>query len=140
MTSKEFLKQYEYAARRVRRLETEYEEERIMIDAIRSVSDNDGMPHGTNISKPTEERAIRLADKLRDLVDARLDAIEARQRVFDVIDQIDGIEATVLYDRYILCMTWEKVAEDCDRSEKWCRTELHARGLHSVEIILGTSL
>ena len=46
MTAKEFLRQYEYADRRVRRLEMEYQDELIMVDAIRSASDNDGMPHG----------------------------------------------------------------------------------------------
>ena len=76
MTAKEYLRQYEYAAKRVKRLEEEYNTEREQIDAVRSVSDNDGMPHGNGISKPTEEKAIRLADKLQELADARLDAVE----------------------------------------------------------------
>ena len=69
MTAKEFLRQYEYADRKVRRLETEYHDELIMVDAIRSASDNDGMPHGSGISKPTEEKALRIADKHLRLID-----------------------------------------------------------------------
>ena len=109
MTAKEYLKQYEYADRRVRRLEHEYEQEMLMVDAIRSASDNDGMPHGAGISKPTEERAIRLADSHLRLIQARLDAIEKRQEVFDLINSIDGIEGDVLYQRYINLHKWEEI-------------------------------
>ena len=140
MTAKEYLRQYEYADRRVRRLEAEYEQEMLMVDAIRSASDNDGMPHGTGISKPTEERAIRLADSHLRLIQARLDAIEKRQEVFDLINSIDGVEGTLLYERYINLKSWEKVAEACDKSDKWCRTRLHSNALQIVKKKLVTSL
>lgn len=109
MTAKEYLKQYEYAVDRVRRYEEEYQNELSLIDAVRSVSDNDGMPHGSGISKPTEDKAIRLADKSLRLIDARLKAIEIRQEIFDLIDSIDGIEGDVLYQRYINLHKWEEI-------------------------------
>lgn len=109
MTAKEHLKQYEYADRRVRRLEQEYEQELLMVDAIRSASDNDGMPHGNSISKPTEDRAIRLADRKLRLVQARLDALEVRQDIFDLINDIEGVEGDVLYQRYINLHKWEEI-------------------------------
>ena len=109
MTAKEYLKQYEYAVDRVRRYEEEYQNELTLIDAVRSVSDNDGMPHGSGISKPTENKAIRLADKSLRLIDARLKAIEIRQEIFDLIDSIDGIEGDVLYQRYINLHKWEEI-------------------------------
>ena len=109
MTAKEYLKQYEYAVDRVRRYEEEYQSELTLIDAVRSVSDNDGMPHGSGISKPTEQKAMRLADKSLRLTEARLEAIRIRQEVFDLIDSIDGIEGDVLYQRYIKLHKWEEV-------------------------------
>ena len=109
MTAKEYLRQYEYAVDRVRRYEEEYENELALIDAVRSVSDNDGMPHGSGISKPTEQKALRLADKSLRLTEARLEAIRIRQEVFDLIDSIDGIEGDVLYQRYIKLHKWEEV-------------------------------
>lgn len=109
MTAKEFLRQYEYADRRVRRLETEYHDELIMVDAIRSASDNDGMPHGSGISKPTEEKALRIADKHLRLIEARTEAIEKRQTVFDLVNGIDGIEGDLLYERYIKLRKWEEI-------------------------------
>ena len=109
MTAKEYLKQYEYAVDRVRRYEEEYQNELALIDAIRSASDNDGMPHGSGISKPTENKAVRLADKSLRLVEARLRAVEVRQEIFDLVDSIDGIEGDVLYQRYINLHKWEEI-------------------------------
>ena len=132
MTAKEFLKQYEYADRRVRRLETELEDEIQMIDAIRSASDNDGMPHGSGISKPTEDKAIRLAQARQRLVDARLDAVEARQKVFDLIDGIDGIEGDLLFERYVKLRKWEEICILLNYS--WYGVHnVHRRALRLVE-------
>ena len=109
MTAKEYLKQYEYADRRAKRLKAEYEREQQLIDAIRSASDNDGMPHGSGISKPTEDKALRLADKRLKWIDAELDAIEKRQEVFELIYNIDGIEGDVLVERYVNLRKWEEI-------------------------------
>ena len=135
MTAKEFLKQYERATRKIKRLEIEYEEERLMIDAVRSLSDNDGLPHGNGVNKPVEDRAIRLADKLARLVDARLEAIEIRQQIFDVIDQIEGEEGDVLYYRYVVLDTWSDVCKKVFRS--WYKVRgLHESGLNKVDEII----
>jgi hypothetical protein len=107
--AKEFLRQYEYADARARRLRAEYEKEIALIDAIRSASDNDGMPHGSGISKPVEDKAIRLADKALEWRNAEADAIKARQTVFELINSIDGIEGSVLYERYINLRKWEEI-------------------------------
>ena len=112
MTAIEFLKQYENADRRVKRLEAEYKDEMLLIDAVRSLSDNDGLPHGTNISKPTENKAIRLADKALRLVDARLEAVRIRQVVFDVINMVSGAGGDFLYKKYIEFKTWKVIADE----------------------------
>ena len=109
MTAKEYLKQYEWAVKRAQRYEEEYQNEALLIDAVKSLSDNDGMPHGSGISKPTEEKAIRLADKKLRLIEAKLEAIAIRQEIFDTIDRVDGIEGDVLYERYIKLHKWEDI-------------------------------
>lgn len=135
MTAKEYLKQYEYAEKRIHRLEEEYEAEQLLIDAVRSVSDNDGMPHGSGISKPTEEKATRLADKLQRLEKARREAVRIRQDVFDMIEAVGGDEADVLYQRYILLKTWDKVCESVYYS--WFKVnQLHHSALDKVEKII----
>ena len=59
MTAKDYLEQYREADRIARRLADEYEKELIQIDAVKSVSDIDGMPHGNGIIKTVEDKAIR---------------------------------------------------------------------------------
>lgn len=141
MTAKDFLRQYEYAVKRIHRLEEEYEAETLLIDAVRSVSDNDGMPHGSGISKPTEEKAVRLADKKLRLIQARLDAVEIRQSIFDVIELVGGDEADVLYQRYVKLnpdgshQTWDEVCDAVYWS--WFKVSgLHHSGLEKVEKLI----
>ena len=112
MTAKEFLRQYEHASRIVQRCKTEYETEVEKIDAIGSTLSNDGMPHGNGISRKTEDKAIRLAEKATKWKAAELDAIAKRQEVFEVIYDIPGIEGDVLIDKYIDLKTWEQIAEE----------------------------
>ena len=132
MTAKEYLRQYEYAVKRIKRIEEEYKQEQLLIDAIRSTSDNDGMPHGTNISRPTEDKAIRLADKALRLSEARLEAISIRQEIFDLVDSVDGIEGEVLHERYINLHKWEEVCVIVNYS--WQGVHLvHKRALAIIE-------
>ena len=68
MTAKEFLRQYEYKAKQAGRLREVYQTQQEKIDAIGSTLSNDaGMPHGTGISRKTEDRAIRPTGKRRSL-------------------------------------------------------------------------
>lgn len=141
MTAKEYLRQYERAVRKARRYREEYENESLLVDAVRSLSDNDGMPHGSGISKPTEEKAVRLADKKLRLIDAKLEAIRLRQEIFDTVMGLDGLEADVLVERYLNLdeyghlQTWESVCDRVHYSWPTVRSAWH-RGLNMVDEIL----
>ena len=139
MTAKEFLKRYEYADLRAKRYEDEYKLEH---ELIGSISINyDGMPHGSGISKPTEVKAVRLADKKLRLIDAQLEAIRLRQEIFDTVMGLDGLEADVLVERYLNLdesghlQTWESVCDRVHYSWPTVRTAWH-RGLNMVDEIL----
>ena len=132
MTAKEFLKQYEYAVNRAARCREEYESETIMIDAVRSLSDNDGMPHGNGISKPTEDKAVRLAEKRNRLIEAEQEAIRIRGELFDFINSIDGDEGKVLYLRYIKLHLWRDIADKMNYTER-AVFQIHVRALRIVE-------
>lgn len=107
-----------------------------MIDAVRSLSDNDGMPHGSGISKPTEDKAIRLADRKLRLIDAELEAIRVKQEVFDFIDSIEGVEGDVLRFRYVDLLAWEEICLKIHYS--WRQTHrIHRRALSMVSEMLG---
>lgn len=141
MNANQYLKQYEYAVKRAARYRDEYERESLLIDAVRSLSDNDGMPHGSGISKPTETKAVRLADKKLRLIDAKLEAIRLRQEIFDTVMSLDGLEADVLVERYLNLdeyghlQTWESVCDRVHYSWPTVRSAWH-RGLNMVDEIL----
>lgn len=132
MTAKEFLKQYEHADRIVQRCKTEYETEMLKIDAIGSTLSNDGLPHGNGISRKTEDKAIRLAEKATKWKAAELDAIAKRQEVFELIYDIPGIEGEILIERYVNLRKWEDICVIIHYS--WRGThKIHARALKIVE-------
>lgn len=132
MTAKEYLRQYERAEHRARRYREEYENETLLIDAIRSLSNNDGMPHGSGIGRPTEEKALRLVDKRLRLIDAEAEAMQIRQELFDFIDRIDGVEGDVLFERYINLRKWEEICVVMNYSWNGIH-KVHRRALAIVE-------
>lgn len=132
MTAKEYLRQYEKAERRARRYREEYENESMLIDAIRSLSNNDGMPHGSGISNPTEEKALRLVDKRLRLINAEVEALRIKQELFDFIDSIDGDEGEVLFRRYISLEFWKDIASEMKYSER-AIYKIHHRALRIVD-------
>ena len=138
MTAREYLEQYQEAVRRANRYRVEYEEERILIDAVRSVSDNDGMPHGNGISKPTEKKAMRLADKAAKWKEAEIDALAIRQEIFETVMKVGGIEADVLVEKFIYLKTWEEVCEAVHYSWESVRLAWH-RGEDKLEYILSVN-
>ena len=133
MTAKEFLRQYEEADRKARQLKIEYKLEVERIDAIGSTLAGDGLPHGNGISRKTEDKAIKLADKALKWQKAELEAIHKRQKVFEVIHSVPGIEGDILYERYIMLHKWEEICVLVHMS--WTQThEHHKRALRLVQL------
>ena len=118
MKAIEYLEQYEYAIYAANRARANYELENERIDAIGSTLSNDpGMPHGTGISKKTENKAIRLADKAQKWLDAEEQAQIKLEEITDFINGIPGVEGMVLYQRYVLLLGWREIAENLVYSE-----------------------
>lgn len=139
MKAKEYLRQYEELNRIAEQHREEYEIETEKIDAIGStLAGEPGMPHGTGISRKTEDKAIRLADKAMKWKMAELDALEKRQEIYELISQIKGVEGDVLYQRYIRLRKWEEICVLVHMS--WNGThKAHRRALMAVQIILDKS-
>lgn len=133
MTAKQFLRQYEEANNKALQRKREYERQMALIGSVSMKMD--GMPHGSGISKPTEEDAIRLSEKAEKLREAERDAIRIRQEVYDVIDGIPGIEGQVLYERYINLHKWEEICILLRYS--WNGVHyIHRQALKAVELVL----
>ena len=146
MTAKEYLRQYEEAARLARRLKTEYDKEIELIDSIRSVLGGDGTPRGGSISRTTENKAIRLAEKLSDYQSAELDALRIKRTVLSTINSIPGEAGSTLYERYInlrwdekrkiiRLQTWDEVAKAIGYSKRQTH-RFHQDGLAAVQNVI----
>ena len=138
MTAREYLEQYREADRAARRLKAEYTKELILIDAVKSVSDIDGMPRGNGINKTVEDKAVRLADKAAAWKMAELDALRIRQEVFDLIYDVPGVEGEVLYERYINLLKWSDVCAELGLSWEAIRRH-HLTALNLVNEKLKSS-
>ena len=133
MTVKEYLQRYADAERVVRRLEREYEKESELIDNIRSGLGGDGTPRGSGTSREVEEKAIRLAEKALEWKEAKLEAIQIRQEVFEAIQEVSGDAGDVLYERYINLKSWKNVADSVGYSKSQTHA-LHRKGLALVKV------
>lgn len=117
MKAKDFLKQYEYALYAAQRARRTYELEMERIDAIGSTLGTDGQPHGSGVSRKTEDKAVRLADKAQKWLDAEEEAQIKLEEITDFINGIPGIEGMVLYQRYVQLLGWREIAENLVYSE-----------------------
>lgn len=139
MTAKEFLSEYRRLTERIRQLDLAIIKLEAEYDSI-SV-DYSGMPHGSGIADRTASLAIRVTDLKKKKIVKREEALARREEILDVLDLVESpLLSRLLYDRYILFMTWEQVAEDCEKSDKWCRTRLHSNALQCVNKIIDSSL
>lgn len=116
MTVKEYLLQYKELTKKVERLHAEYLREQSEIDEIRSPLGGDGLPHGNEITKTVENRALRLTDKLLAYEEARIDALEKRQEIFELLEDVPGVMGDVLRDRYLNLLKWDEISADLNYS------------------------
>lgn len=117
MKIEEYLRQYEYALYEAERARKNYELETDRIDAIGSTLAGDGQPHGTGISRKTEDKAVRLADKAKKWIDAEEAAQVKLEEITDFINSIPGIEGVVLHQRYVLMLGWKEIADNLSYTE-----------------------
>ena len=136
LSAQRYMEQYGNACRRVRQCEEQLERENLSVDAIRSASDNDGMPHGNNVGRPTEEKAIRLADCGIDLIVATLEAKQIQREIFEVAYRVGGVEGDVLIERYIKLKDWNDVFTAVNYGESQTH-RYHRSGLDKVADIIG---
>lgn len=133
MTTKQYLNQYWRLTERIRQIDSDI----AAIEAeIGGRHDPDG-PRGTDVSDPTARLAVRLAALRQDLERIREEAWSKRIEISRIIDGVeDKTLSQLLYDRYILCMRWDDVADDIHYEPSYVRTRLHSRALDSASLCI----
>lgn len=135
MTVREYLERYREAERLARLSRIEYQKELDLIDAVRSPLAGDGTGHGSGISKTTENKALRLADRAREVQRAEAEALQIMREVYDVIRKVPGNPGDVLYERYINLKSWEEVAKAIKYSKRQAH-RFHDEGLSYLQDVI----
>ena len=113
---KEYLREYNYHVRRIRRIETEFAELRLM--KISGSGNMDGMPHGSNQSDLSDYVA-ELDSLERKLVEERYRRVLAYKEIVRRIKSLESEnEKDVLFYRYIAGYDWPEIARKLRYSER----------------------
>ncbi len=133
MTARDYLERYKQAQTRADRLKEDYQELVEKYDAVGGSTFTD-YQH-TGISKPTERKVERAMAAREKWAEAECSAIEIRQELFDLINKIEEPASTLLWQRYLNGLTWDKVAEYIDRGLTQTH-RLHGKALQQLQDII----
>ena len=137
MNAKKYLTQYAEKVQEIKRIE--YKLSALHAEISGRGVNYDGMPRAKKITKPTEETAINLIERERQLMEARTRAAEVMCNVADSIEALDDpLHKAVLHARYIEIYEngnprgWQKISVDLGYSEDWIK-HIHQEGLTAIQ-------
>lgn len=146
MTAKEYLMQYKKLSTKIKLLEEDIISLTATIGSVPVPKDKD-MPRMRNTSNTTEDKLVKLIDLKKDreeaVIKARLKAVEISETIMSLADTDDPDASTymkLLYDRYILLMPWNEVAEAISYNENYARGDLHGRALKAVTPLIPNTI
>lgn len=131
MIAREFLEGYKRIITRIRQLERQIQdiEETLGVKAV----SYDSQPHGSGISKVTENTAVKLA-AIRDQKELLIAELwKQRLRIENEIYKMsDATYAEILRRRYIEGERWDDIAKAINAAKRWTLT-LHGRALKELD-------
>ena len=131
MTTKEYLQQIYHSRQRIQRLERQRQQLRANLFSLGSPSDLTK----DRVQTTPDDKLIKLVarvDRLeRDIV---AEIAELTELIATISKQIESVSderyRTVLFNRYIMCWSWERVAVDMNMTRRWV-LKLHGQALNS---------
>ena len=135
MNVKAYMMRYRRLSERIRQIDLDIAA--IETEAEGRAITSDGLPKGSGVSDPTAVLAMRLSDLKADRLLKKEEAWRAREEIQRVIDAVpDPVHSRLLYDRYVLCMRWEEIADELHYAVNYVAGRLHGRSLQSAGKIL----
>lgn len=129
---KEYLKSYQKAVRRERRILEEIQS--LRLDKMFPSIVQDGLPHGSS-QQDLSEYAATLDEMIEDLKRERLEKVKRRKEIEQSIRSLeDEDEQEVLRLRYIQGLKWEEVSVEIGHSWQHIH-RIHARALKKIIIM-----
>ncbi len=138
MSGVEYLNQIPEADARVRKLRARVENlEALATDIARHM--NGPIGHGQADADKTGALAAEICDAKQELEEAEAAAREIREKIGNMICQIeDGKITKIMLKRFLKGMKWKEVAKEMMYSEQWIY-ELRLKGIQEIERMLSES-
>ena len=128
---KKYLRGYRKHGKRIKRIEAEIEEIRIMKQ--NPSMNNDGMPKGTNISD-LSDYAVELDELEQQLYQEGVEQVKLYKDISWKIQSLKNEEERdVLFYRYIKGMEFWEIAKEMEYSERQVH-RIHGRALKNIEL------
>lgn len=133
MTAKEHLQSIYAISQKINRLQTRREDIRNDLYSLGGMD----MSADRVQTSPKGDRMLELiatVDEIeRDLVDEIKELTEDKQKIIREIERVPQENyKQLLYDRYVLCQRWEKIALDRNKGVRWIY-RLHGKSLQAFE-------
>lgn len=134
MTAKEHLQQVYSIQRKIKRLEDRRQDLRADLYSVKSPSDLPEIRVQTSMTGDKMLELISRVDEIeRDLINEITELTETKQAVIAEIEKVPNENyRQLLFDRYILCQKWEKIALDRDKGIRWIY-RMHGKSLNAFE-------
>lgn len=133
MTAKEHLQTVFAIKARIERIDRERQELRDQMYSVGSPALNADKVQ-TSVSGDTMLRLIAKVDALeRDIVSELTELTEQRHSIINEIEKVPNENyKQLLFDRYILCQRWERIALDRNTGVRWVY-RMHGKALAAFE-------
>ena len=134
MTAKEHLQSVYFTQKRIERINDLRQSIRADLYSLKSPSGQTQERVQTSMSGDRELQLIARVDEIeRSLVDELSNLTETKLKVEREIEQVPNENyRQLLYDRYIKCLRWERIAIDHDKGIRWIY-RLHKKSLDAFE-------
>lgn len=136
MTAKEYLSKAYTIQQRIKRLQKQREELRSDLYSVKSPSFDPNKVQTSIKGDKMAELVARVDELESDIVDELNGLIEAKQDISDHIERLQNERyKQLLFDRYILCHKFERIAADRDKGIRWIY-RMHGNALKAFEKVL----
>lgn len=134
MTAKEHLQQVYTIQQKIGRLESRREDLRADMYSVKSPSELPDIRVQTSLIGDKMLELIAKVDEIEQSIIAEMDElINKKQQIIAEIEKVPNENyRQLLFDRYILCEKWEKIALDRDKGVRWIY-RMHGKALTMFE-------
>lgn len=127
---KRWLRSYHTLIMRTRKARERLAEVRSELSSARALVYND-MPHGSGSLSDLSSAMVRLEEEEEKVRQAISESIKARADIARTIKELPPVSRRVLYDRYILLKSWDRIAKEHSASKRQVLYK-HKEGLEII--------